>query len=521
VTVNPVVESLTLFKNGTGFFTSKVTLPEEATSITLGPLPAPSHGTFWLSYDKDVPVKSVVTSVREVREHRSLRSVGDLLTASVGKQVSLHISGDAKTAVTGKLLAVTTPQPANAYVIGDGWDDSAQPLAMVRTGEGVAAVPVSSVRFCSVESGDDATLEPLVKRPTMRLELSGPAGGKDVRMSYLARGVTWAPAYHVDISDAKTAKFSAQAVIVNEAAELRGVSVQLATGFPNMTLADVASPIAGSQSLAQFLAALTGNRGRVIASSIDNRSQTGQLVFNNSNIVVASDAGAVGFGKIEQGKEAEDLFLYPLKSLTLSRGETAMVPLFTAEMPYQHVYTWEIGDAMDDDDRYGYGRRGDAPKQEEVWHACRLTNTAKMPLTTAPAEFVKDGQIVGQDTCYYTNAGAATTIRINRALKIAAEQAEEETARTANAAHWFGDHFDKVDVKGTLRLRSGLNAAADVEITKILSGTLAKTEGEPAVTTMIKGLRAVNPKQKLVWKVKLEPGKDVTLEYRYSVLVRR
>ena len=43
-------------------------------------------------------------------------------------------------------------------------------------------------------------------------------------------------------------------------------------------------------------------------------------------------------------------------------------------------------------------------KQEEVWHCIRLENTGKTPWTTAPAETVKDGLIIGQDTLNYTPA---------------------------------------------------------------------------------------------------------------------
>jgi hypothetical protein len=221
------------------------------------------------------------------------------------------------------------------------------------------------------------------------------------------------------------------------------------------------------------------------------------------------------------GREAEDLFLYPLPPTTLRMGETALVPLFAVDMPYQHVYTWEIGDTLDEAERYRTAPDEGDPAVEEVWHSCRLTNAAKLPLTTAAAEFESDGQIVGQGMAPYTNVGDQATIRINRALRIVAEQAESEVDRKRDAATFNGYRYDQVHLRGELRLKSRLDATARVEVTKSLSGEVAQSTGNPKLVRIAKGLRAINPRQELRWTLDLAPGEERALTYDTTVYIRQ
>ena len=228
-----------------------------------------------------------------------------------------------------------------------------------------------------------------------------------------------------------------------------------------------------------------------------------------------------GYSTAREGSAAEDLFFYPVEDFTLRRGETAYIPLFTAEVPYQHVYVWNIPDFLDKEERYRQER--DRPGQrfaEEVWHCCRATNNMKMPWTTAPAQFVKSGRVVGQDICYYTAPGAQTTIRINRAMNLMAEQAEFELERQRNAARFYGYQYDLVKVKGELKLVNRLGKKVSVEVTKNLSGDVLESSPQAKDVTTARGLRRVNTGHRLTWNIELEPGEEKTLTYVYEVFVR-
>jgi hypothetical protein len=352
------------------------------------------------------------------------------------------------------------------------------------------------------------------------MELDRPAGGRSVSVSYLARGVAWVPAYLIDLSDEKTATFSARALIINELADFNDAEIELITGFPNIRFGEVNSPVAMNQNLSEFMNALA--RGRTETYRGGGQMLAQQAVMMSEPV---SDRfgtpPAPAYSTAAKGLVSEDLFLYPVKHVTLRRGETLWIPLFTSEMPYKHVYTWTIDNLLDKNDRYS-GRRDRAGGKpaEEVWHSCRLVNTLDMPLTTAATEFVKDGKFTGQDVCYYTAPGAKTTIRMNRAMNILAEQNEIEMERSRNAARFQGYAYDLVRIRGELTLRSRLKRSVHVEVTKALSGEVLDTSPHAENVKTAKGLKKVNPKHVLTWTLKLKAGEKRTLTYGYQVYIR-
>jgi hypothetical protein len=302
-------------------------------------------------------------------------------------------------------------------------------------------------------------------------------------------------------------------------ADLRNVRLDLVTGFPNIQFSEVNSPVAMSQDLEGFMKALTAGR-----SETRRREHLTQQRAMVSNIMAYQDdfsAPAPGYSTAREGAVFEDLFLYPVENLTLPRKETACIPLFTAEVPYEHIYVWKIPDMLDEDERYRRERERDEQLfAEEVWHSCRLVNNMKMPWTTAAAQFVKDNQITGQDTCYYTAPGAETTIRINRAMNVLAEEAELELERKRDATIFHGYRYDLVKVKGELKLQNRLGKSANVEVTKNLSGEVLETVPQAEDIPTAKGLKKVNPRHALVWEIELKPGEKQTLTYTYEVYVR-
>ncbi len=528
------IERIGLFKNGLGFFTSDVTLPKNVKNIRFGQLPVPSYGTFWVSYSKDVKVRSLVTSMEELKEEFPVQSIGQLLQANAGCKVTLRIGPEDKDVVEGTVVSWVTeteiPEPSNPYFMeirrrqdSNRRYSSSVPsgnVLLIKTDKGIIALNAGSITRADFGGSDISTSVPTrQKLPSIRMELDRPANGEKVSISYLARGVTWAPSYLIDLSDIKTARFSAHALIVNELADFKNVKLDLVTGFPNIKFGEVLSPVAMSQSLADFLNSLASGRTE---TARDDRSMVAQRALVNEPVFDAFETPPVlGYSTAAEGLVSEDLFLYPVDDFTLKKGETAWIPLFTAEMPYKHIYTWKIGDFLDKEDRYrAEAERVDGKIAEEVWHSCRLVNNLKMPLTTAAAEFMKDGAFTGQDVCYYTAPGAETTIRINRAMNVLADEAEVEVERRRNASTFHGYQYDLVKVRGELKLRSRIDKPVNVEVTKELSGEVLETSPNAKDVQTAKGLKQVNPKHVLTWSIELKSGDEQKLAYLYQVYIR-
>jgi hypothetical protein len=466
-----------------------------------------------------------------VDELAPVSGLDELLRLNPGSKVVLHVAGTApgeQAVVSGvvqpSLVTRADLEPASPYFMDFrrppdrpyyyGYPSPPQPasIVLVKTDQGMVALGPGAIQRANFLSDPICVTTNREKRPSIRMELAEPAGGEKISVSYLARGITWVPSYRIDLSEDKAARFSAQAQILNEMADLDEVQVELVTGFPNIQFPELPNPVAMSQTLAEFLRALAAGRaeGRERGSMMQQQA----LAMND---VGFSSAPLPAYSTASTAQAAEDLFLYPVPKVSLKRGETATLPLFTAEMPYRHLYTWKIGDQLD-------GERarplGEGTSAEEVWHVCRLVNAAKMPLTTAAAEFVKDGQFVGQDTCFYTVPGAEASIRINRAMNVQAEQAELEVVRKRNAENFYGLSYDLVKLTGELKVRNRLDKAIDLEITKELSGEVLEKSGEPTDVQTVRGLKQVNPKHQLTWTVNLPAGQEEKITYSYQLHVR-
>ncbi len=509
------VRSAALFKNGLAFVRREGSIPAGAQSLRIEPLPVPVHGTFWIAAD---PARArlgpALARKTEVRERFSAFTMEDLLRANVGRRVTL-VMGE-KDSVEGTIESVTEPPPPSPADVAPGTVYFPPPtggLALVRTAGGSIAIPTLEVRRLRVEGGALATE---VSRRREAVSLSCPVEGKEgptpVSLLYLERGLTWVPSYAIDLSEPEKATLTAKAEVINEAEALEGATLRFVTGFPNLRFAHVVDPIAMQGDLNAFLAALGQPPDRAWGAV------TQQAVL--SNVAYRAEADAVTFpvaGVPLPGESAEDLFLYEQKDVTLKRGERALFSLFSARVPFEHLYEWSIPDTIGENP---YEPRHETPREEEIWHSVRLTNDTSLPWTTAPAMTLKGGNLLGQDTLSYAAVGAKTTVRITRAVDVQGEQAEYEVTRDRGSARFYGNTYDRVTVKGEICATNHKREGVRLEITKHIQGEVTKNPGEAKVVQVAKGLRQVNPNARLTWTIPLEPGQRATIDYEYALYVR-
>jgi len=528
------LKQVSLFKNGLGFFVWEATIPEKVKSFYIVPDAAASHGTFWVSYPPKVEVEGVVAKEIEGKELVEAVTVVDLLKGNIGRKVSIYFTDKPDVAVEVKLLKVTEEprrSPPNPYgpgrFIGEENPGYYGIRNMVFLGTDQGQIAVSSDRIARVDFKDKEPVAKYEKKSSqMRLDISlkKAAGGQKIIVSCLAKGTTWAPSYMLDISEPDKARLAAKAEVMDEVCDLNGVDLKLVTGFPNLQFADVVSPIAMKGNLAQFLQSL-----------IRGQSERGQMALGfgvMSNAVVQQrmyDQSAIGgempvmpaYGAAEVGKTAEDLFLYPVEKVRLAKGQVGYFPLFTESVPYKHIYRWEIPNYVNQDGSYyDQGRQQREPEQQEVWHCIRLDNVMKMPWTTAPAEIVKDGVILGQDTLNFTPVKDKGTVRITRAMNVKAEQIELEKERKRNAAQWYNTSWDLVTVEGKLSVTNYKDEPITLEVTKSLSGEVKAMQPEAKLEKLAKSLRMVNANIRLTWTIELGPGEQKEMGYTYEVYVR-
>jgi hypothetical protein len=294
---------------------------------------------------------------------------------------------------------------------------------------------------------------------------------------------------------------------------LKQTDVELIAGFPHLQFGHVPSPFSLTP-LEQVLEQLR-RRGRRDEPAVLSNVLTQRVGFAARPVAPAVSLPAAAV----MGEAAEDLYFYRLPQVSLKKGERGYYPLFAGRVPYEHLYTWDIPDYIDEQNRY---RDEQSEKLQIVWHALKLTNTTGNPWTTAAAMTIQDGRVLGQDTVRYTPPRASTELKITQAVAIDAQQNEYEIERRRNAANYHGRSYDLVTIKGELAVTNYKDQPIALKTTKALSGEVHGADGDPEIVKLARGLRQVNPRSQLVWQIDVPPGRDETVQitYTYQVYTR-
>ena len=525
VSLKTTLVTASLFKNGLGYMAREGALPKGNGGVFIEGLPAAVHGTLWVYTRGDgATVTDLVAFERDSAQLAPALSLAELLEANVGETVDARLAGDK--VVRGTIVAVPASRPASPPIIPPRTlypmsisaampTGEAASLVLLQTDSGMVALNKNSIEQITRAGGSLKTnVERKTRAPALSLRATNPSGNGRVAIHYLAKGISWAPSYVVDISDPTTARITAKAEIVNEIEDLSDAAVKFITGYPNLQFADVTDPMALREDLGAFL------------NSLVNPPSAGQIRARRG--VVVQQAGGQVYGDAPplfptaalEGQASEDLFLYEQKGVTLKRGERGYYTLFTAVAPYEHVYEWKIGETVDEQERQRAGDSNEPVKTEEVWHSVRLANTGAVPWTTAPALTVQGGQALGQDVLYYTSAGGKTMVRITQAVDIKPERAELEVDRKRNAASFYGSSYSLLTIRGQLQVVNFKNGDITLAITKDLSGEVINTSPGAKVAQLAKGIRKANPHTQLSWEVPIKARGKVEVEYTYKVYVR-
>jgi len=475
------VESAGLFKNGLTVIRMKASIPPSG-PLTLDTIPEPVHGTFWIRSAK--PVTARVLSSERPAPLGGI-SHGQLLSSLAGKQVTLTLGDDT---LEGVLL---------------GGGEGNLTFLRSKSGRVVAFEPRQVTRIeC------DALPELTVPRSVLSLEAEG---GGEVAIEYLAHGLSWAPAYRIDLSDPAVLSILQQAVVRNELTDLSGTEVELISGFPSVRYANAISPLSPTTTWADFFSRL-GSEG----ASIDGLlSQQVRLTENRLSMpVFGAPAG--------EAIEGVDLHYQSIGKTTLAKGENLAVTVAESTSPYERVVEWNIPDTRNRSgrpDRDPFAQGSAEGFDETPWDAIRFANPFPFPMTTAAAVLTSGGRFQGQQRSDWANPGQETSVRITKALSISVRHTEHEIPESRQELLLAGNDHYRTDVQGEITVQNFRGAPAVLLIKRRFSGELLEAEGDPARQLLEEGVFSINKRNELTWREELGAGEERTRKYRYQVLV--
>ena len=548
------IKEVTVFKDGHAFVVHQGRVPVDARGhVVLDRLPTPLLGTFWpYSADREVKLSAVTASRRPVRGQQTAIDLRGLLEANPGATVDL-VDLDGKT-ITGRIRGLPARPVEELLAIDTVPDHDLVPakggVVLLETDQGVLALPLDRIRSVSFKSAPASRYPSETFRNLLTLDFAWPEAGPkreiEVGMAYVQQGLRWIPSYKVTIDGTGKARVQLQATLVNELADLDDVTANLVVGVPTFAFRGTVDPMALQQTVAQ------------LGDYFDARSASG-LALSNAVMSQVSDRENRGLREESQarnqpaeagpeigGSEADqDLYVFTVKRVTLKKGERMVLPVAEYELGYRDVYVLEVPFApplevrvnANDDRQRQLARLLGAP---HFVHVLRLTNSAREPLTTAPALISSGDRVLGQGMMSYTAPGAECDLGLTTAVDIKVTKTDKETGRVPNALTLDGTSYLRVDLTGSIAIDNRRDQPVDIEVKRAILGHV-ETAGQTGKVEMVNAYEegsavtqpswwgwygwpgwwgAVNGVGQFTWKTRVGAGKKLTLTYKWHYFWR-
>jgi hypothetical protein len=551
------IKEVTVFKDGHAFVLHEGKAATDASGrVVLDYLPAPVMGTFWpYSADPKVKLTSVTAGRRITTVKRTALTIPELLEANVGAKVRIREAAKGEKnppevyeavilgipARSSEELSRTSPPGTEERLPQKGG------IVLLKTADGTRAVPIANIDQVTFLDGPapGVAAEEFRNLLTLQFDWAGrkPPETAAVGMMYLQRGIRWIPNYRVEIDGKGKARIKLQATLLNELADLKDVKAHLVIGVPTFAFKDTVDPISLQQAVAQLSSHFQQGAQTAYALSNAIMTQGARMGESRGRADEARGAGAMDLGpEVAGGQKTEDLYVFTVDHITLKKGERMVLPVAEYELAYKDVYRLDLQFGPPPEARQNFNsnqqlelaRLMSAPK---AMHNLRLTNKSEYPLTTAPAMIFRDGKALAQGMMKYTAVGATCDLEVTAAVDIAVEKKDKETGRTPNAANWHNQKFDRINLAGTVHLVNHRDQAVEVEVTRHILGILdtAGQDGQIEQVSWAEGGWAnadglplwwgwhswgawwyeFNGLGRITWKVKIEAGKSVDLDYTW------
>ena len=512
----PKTVAVAAFKNGLAFVVRQGMIHLQSGVGRITPIPNATLGTLWLAPgESGASLDEVLAYHYNVAAQRNMESLAEVLQANAGKTVTVTFNNKD---YSGEVVGLREPDPNAAPT------PPAKPqYLLLRIDKKLVALPLNSIANAILP--DDTVFSEKIEqqRAALRFKIKGSGDKTNLTVGYLEHGLGWTPSYLISLTDDKTAQITMQAVVMDDAEDLKDADVYFVVGVPNFAYSNTPSPMSLQQNLLAFMKdAEQRDTGR---NSPYSNAIAGQMVIADELSDLRSNPSFSQTVAELSGAPEEDLFLYTRSGVTLARDERATYSVFSSSVDYEHIYEWEVQDQPRVD---GFGNvvqpntnpsTSDAAANS-IWHSIRLKNSSKFPWTSAPALVISGTKPVSQDTLPYTPKAASSNLKITIATDIRSSHEEQEIAREQNVPRRRNYQYDLVTVEGTLKVKNYKSKDVRLNIRKTIRGAVDSQSDGGETVKLGEAIQTDNPMSRLTWAITLKAGEDRVISYRYKVWVR-
>jgi len=319
--VDSRITSIGLFKNGLAVVKRRVEVPMPGT-YRVDDVPVPVHGTFWIESDAEIIAR---LTERMVEAPVGQSPTADFQEELVGKQVVIHFDRDVPPA-SGTVVAIERPSGEAAW--SRAYEQQRYGYWSYRSN----SPQIFPVRYLVLETDSGRSYVDVTRMVHMRVTDPGGTVKRRkpvllfdvvaeqkkpvvIEISYLSKGMAWAPSYRVDVSDPDELVIRQKAVIRNEMADVENAEIRLISGFPSVQFGHVVSPLSLQTTWSTFFQQLN----RRIQSGHASPGQAAfqqAIAYNRAAPLAGIDLSAVPSG------EGVDLHYQPIGRKTLAEGDS-------------------------------------------------------------------------------------------------------------------------------------------------------------------------------------------------------
>jgi len=512
------------FKNGLAFVVKQGDVRLEGGVGNLASVPNATLGSLWIApNDAGASLDELVAHQDKVVRQQNLTVLTDVLLANTGKVVT--VIDNSQKEYSGEIVGLRQSEKSVAESVnaaGDRVVPQPHPVPeffLLKSDGKLLALYFHNIARVILPENPILQQAQEEERKAMRFKIKGATGHASLTMGYLEHGLGWTPSYLVSLQDEKTAQITMQAVLVNDAEDLKDTEFFFVVGVPNFAYANIPSPMALQQSLLEFMQAASRK------DESDLRYSNALMAQRTSGIAYEA-AAAPSFSATSeelQGVQEEDLFLYSRKNVTLAKGERATYNVFSDTVSCQHIYEWTVEDQPRVD---GFGNAqnvnsaSDRGPKDNVWHSLRLKNTTKFPWTSAPTMVISGTRPLSQDTVPYTPKSASSNLKLTVATDIRASHEENEVERQKEIQRRRNYNYDQVTVEGKLTIKNYKSKEVRLSITDKVRGTVESQSDAGKADKLAEAIAVDNPLTRMTWEVSLKAGEERVIKYRYKVWLR-
>jgi hypothetical protein len=208
----------------------------------------------------------------------------------------------------------------------------------------------------------------------------------------------------------------------------------------------------------------------------------------------------------------------------IKKGERALLDIFTAEIPIEHVY-----EVILSQNSPSYTTSYSFEQQKlPVVHTLKLSNTSDYVWTSAPAMVVKNDKSkispVSQDLLKYTSLKDNINLKLTEAPDVAIKFNEKEIARKVNdksikEANNRLRYYDIVTVEAEIEIQNYKSKEIRLDTKRAIIGKLLESNEKWKLAPRIKSYDSFNPYTDVCWEMKIKAGETRKFVYKYDVFV--